>query len=250
MYDTATMALLHEALEAHGGIDLWNMLEEVQASLVSSGRLYDLKGQAQDNAPRDLRVSLTQVNTRLRPFGAVGQSLDFTDVCTAIEKADGTVVATASCTALRDSFAGHDISTPWNPLQRAYFSGYALWTYLNSPFLLTLPNVVLHPVAAVEHDGLLMPGIGAVFPADLPTHSRHQQFYFGADRLLRRHDYRVDIAGAFPASQYLDDFVTADGITVPATRRAYRNNADGSTNWDDLMVAMDFSGFHFSARVR
>jgi hypothetical protein len=34
----------------------------------------------------------------------------------------------------RNSFAGHGLATPWDPLQRAYFNGYALWTYLRSPF--------------------------------------------------------------------------------------------------------------------
>src|SRR5215475_1151971 len=33
----------------------------------------------------------------------------------------------------RDSFAGHQMHTPWDPLHRAYFNGEALWTYLATP---------------------------------------------------------------------------------------------------------------------
>src|SRR5689334_10233503 len=37
----------------------------------------------------------------------------------------------------RASFAGHDLTTPWTRLQRAYFSGYAMWTYVTEPISLT-----------------------------------------------------------------------------------------------------------------
>jgi hypothetical protein len=33
------------------------------------------------------------------------------------------------------------MSTPWDPLQRAYFHGEALWTYLTTPFLLAPDGV-------------------------------------------------------------------------------------------------------------
>jgi hypothetical protein len=56
-----------------------------------------------------------------------------------IEKFDGTLVAERR--APRDSFAGHQMSTPWDPLHRAYFNGEALWTYLTTPFLLAMDGV-------------------------------------------------------------------------------------------------------------
>ena len=41
----------------------------------------------------------------------------------------------------KDSFAGHQMSTPWDPLHRAYFNGEAVWTYLTTPFLLAMEGV-------------------------------------------------------------------------------------------------------------
>ena len=245
MDDPQTEVLLHDALDAHGGLARWTALGQVQGLIVSGGLLYSRKGQAHDQSPRHWTVALRQVHTSLHPFGTADQQMIFTAERTVIEKLDGTPVAHAE--DLRSSFAGHTLTTAWNPLQRAYFSGYALWTYLNSPFLLTLPGVQLYPIGPVDHDGQRLDGIGAVFPARLPTHSRRQQFYFGADRRLRRHDYRVDIAGAFPASQYLDKFVDAQGIIVPQTRRAYRKDEHGATLWAEPMVDMQFSDMKFSA---
>jgi hypothetical protein len=57
----------------------------------------------------------------------------------AIEAADGAVLE-----ELKDphrSFEGHTLSTPWSDLQLAYFAGCAMWTYLNTPFLLAWPGV-------------------------------------------------------------------------------------------------------------
>ncbi len=73
------------------------------------------------------------------PYGAPDQRTMFTPERIAIERLDGTLVAERH--APRDSFAGHQMSTPWDPLHRAYFNGEALWTYLTTPFLLTMDGV-------------------------------------------------------------------------------------------------------------
>jgi len=41
----------------------------------------------------------------------------------------------------------------------------------------------------------------ACFPGSIETHSLVQDFFFGEDLMLRRHDYTVNIAGGFAASQ-------------------------------------------------
>jgi hypothetical protein len=40
----------------------------------------------------------------------------------------------------RDAFAGHDVATPWDRLQLAYFTGFAMWIYLSEPYKLTDPG--------------------------------------------------------------------------------------------------------------
>jgi len=72
------------------------------------------------------------------------------------------------------------------------------------------------------------------WPAPMPT----------SDFLLRRHDYRVDIAGGFAAIQYVYDMVEAQGIKLPSKRRAYRCDATGRLIADELMVSIDVSNIH------
>ena len=145
----------------------------------------------------------------------------------------------------RASFDGHEFATPWDPLQRAYFNGYALWIYLTTPFLLTLDGVSVQDIAPVEDSGQTWVGLQAHFPPEIATHSSVQEFYFGDDHLLRRHDYRVEVAGGFPAVQYLYDIGEADGIKMPSKRRAYRADAQGNAMPDQLMVAIDLSDISF-----
>lgn len=178
----------------------------------------------------------------VQPFGADDQKTDFTPDRVAIEKLDGRVVAERH--SPRKSFAGHEFATPWDALQRAYFNGYAMWTYLNTPFLLALPGFAVREIEPVEDKGERWVGLQAHFPSSIASHSSVQEFYFGDDYLLRRHDYRVDVAGGFPAVQYVDDIVDADGIKLPSRRRAYRADAQGRAT-EQLMVSIALSDIGF-----
>jgi hypothetical protein len=88
-------------------------------------------------------------------------------------------------------------------------------------------------------------GLQAQFPPEIESHSAVQEFYFDEDHLLRRHDYRVEVAGGFPAVQYVYDIVEVDGIKLPSKRRAYRADAQGNAIPDQLMVAIDLSDISF-----
>jgi hypothetical protein len=236
--------LLEAVLEAHGGLSRWRAFTTVEATIVSGGKLWDIKGQPQDPAPRRMTVALQREWASVGPFGAPDQKTDFTPDRVAIEKLDGRVVSER--VNPRESFRGHELTTPWDPLQRAYFNGYALWTYLTTPFLMTLPGFTGTEIDPVEENGQQWAGLQAHFPETFASHSPVQEFYFNQDHLLCRHDYRVDIAGGFAAIQYVCDMVQADGIMVPTKRRAYRCDAEGRVMADELMVSIDLRDIHFA----
>jgi hypothetical protein len=236
--------LLDRVLDAHGGLQRWHSSSMLEATIVSGGKLWQIKGQPQDPAPRRMTVALHREWASVWPFGAPDHRSDFTPERIAIEELDGRVVAERANP--RASFTGHVLETPWDPLQRAYFNGYALWTYLTTPFLLTMPGFTVSEIDPVHGDGERWAGLRAHFPDNLASHSRVQEFYFNSDDLLCRHDYRVDVAGGFAAIQYVYDIVQADGIKLPSKRRAYRCGADGRPMADELMVSIDLSDIHLS----
>ena len=239
-----TTELLTSVLDAHGGVGRWRRFTRVEATVVSGGLLFELKGMPQDSTPRRMTAALAREWASVRPFGADDQRTEFTPDRVAIEKLDGTLVAERL--QPRESFAGHTLTTPWDPLQRAYFNGYALWTYLTSPFLLSLPGISVDELQPVQDGGVELTGFQVRFGAGFASHSTVQEFHFGPDLLLARHDYRVDVAGGFQAVQYISELVDADGILVPTRRRAYRCGEDGRPNLSELMVSIDLSDVHFS----
>jgi hypothetical protein len=234
--------LLEGVLAAHGGLDRWNQFSFMEATIVSGGKLWEIKGQPQDPVPRRMTVALQREWASVQPFGAPDQRTDFTPQRVAIEKLDGRVVAERINP--RDSFAGHELTTAWDPLQRAYFNGYAVWSYLTTPFFMTLPGFTATEIDPIEDHGERWFGLQVHFPDQFAGHSVLQEFYFGSDHLLRRHDYRVDVAGGFAAIQYVYDIVEVQGIKLPSKRRAYRCDEDGRMLIDELMVSIDLSDIH------
>ena len=231
--------LLANILDAHGGIARWNRYEKMVATIVSGGGFFPLKGVLQDSSLRQMTVWLREERSSVFPYGASDQRSMFTPERIAIEKVDGTIVTERR--SPRDSFAGHQMSTPWDQLQRAYFNGEALWTYLTTPFLLAMDSVQVEETELWRECAETWRVLRAYFPASIETHSLIQDFFFGEDLMLRRHDYQVNIAGGFAASQLTSDYVTANGIRLPTKRRAYTRGPDRRPIMDMLMVSIDIS---------
>ncbi len=237
-----------KVLRAHGGLDRWRQFTSARATIRTGGELWGIKGLVQDAQPREMTVRLDREQASVHPFGAPDQRTAFTATRVAIEKLDGTVVAERLDP--RASFAGHGLDTPWDALHRAYFNGYAMWTYLNSPFLIALPGFSSEEIEPLHEKGETWRGLRVFFPAHIASHSAQQEFYFGEDFLLRRHDYTVDVAGGFAAAQYIGDHQEFDGIIVPTTRRAYRRDATGRAVLDQTLVSIDVTAVRFSSAHR
>ena len=97
--------LLARIIDAHGGINCWNRYEKVEATIVSGGGFFRLKGVPQDSTPRRMTVWLHEERSSVFPFGAPDQRTRFTPESVAIEKLDGTIVAERQVP--RDWFGGH-----------------------------------------------------------------------------------------------------------------------------------------------
>ena len=235
--------LLAEILDAHGGMNRWNEYQKVEATIVSGGGLFQLKGIPQDSTPRCMSVWLHEERSSVLPYGAPDQRTMFTPERLTIEKLDGKVIAERY--APKDSFAGHQMNTPWDQLHRAYFNGEALWTYLTTPFLLAMDGVKVEETAAWRESGDTWRVLRAYFPGSIDTHSPIQDFFFGEDLMLRRHDYNVNIAGGFGAAQLTSNYIVANGIHLPTKRRAYTRAPDRRPILEMLMVSIDLSEVQF-----
>ncbi len=236
--------LLERVLTAHGGRERWNMFTRVGASIVTGGSLWGMKGLTQDSEPRRMTVWLHEQRASVVPFGAPNQRTAYTPGRIAIETTDGQL--RAERLDPRASFQGHGETTPWDPLHRAYFNGYALWSYLTMPFLFTLPGVKVEEDTPWDEDGQSWRRLRVQFPENVATHCPLQDFYFGKDFLLRRHDYQLDVSGGLPAAQYVHDYIEAQGLCMPGKRRAFRRDANNRAIEAQLLVAIDISELHYA----
>jgi hypothetical protein len=237
-------ALLADVIEAHGGAVRWNSFERASATIVCEGALWGMKSLDWNLDPRLLTVWMRQQRTTLVPFADPEWSCEFAPDRVAILNGDGTVVADRD--RPRESFAGHDRRTVWDPLHLAYFEGCALWTALNTPFLLAMPGVDVSEVEPWIEHGATWRILRARFPDAIATHTPVQDFFFGEDLLLRRHDYGIDAVGGLEVAELLFDYIEADGIILPTRHRAYARGLDRRLQPVPLLMSVELGNVRFS----
>jgi hypothetical protein len=227
--------LAKQAIEAHGGLERWNHFTTLSAHLIQGGVLWAAKGKAAVLADVTVTVDLRDEKASHWPFGSPDRRSRFEPQWVALEDADGKVLE--ELLQPRSSFKGHP--TLWSDLQLAYFAGYAMWTYLNIPFLLARPGVESEEVEPWQESGETWRRLKVRFPADIATHSTEQTLYFDLQGLLRRQDYNVEIDGTAGAAHYVYDHKEFSGIVFPTKRRVFRRQPDGHPAPEPLIISID-----------
>lgn len=232
--------LLDFTISAHGGLDNWKRFSSITAKLHCEGVLWALK--QQEGIVEDVYVT-SQTRTEATshfPFLKQGWRSSFTPDHISILDENGNVVEEMANP--RASFAGHVTETPWSALQLAYFGGYAMWTYFNTPFDFASAGYQTRELEPWMEDGQEFRRLEVTFPKNIATHSEVQTFYISEDGLIRRHDYNVDIAGGSPAAHYLSNYMEIEGVMI-ATRRDVFIRAEDNTavKSGPLLVSIDLS---------
>ncbi|MBO0880425.1 MAG: hypothetical protein J2P17_08775 [Mycobacterium sp.] len=228
--------LLETAVAAHGGLDRWNQIKSIAVNASITGALWHVKGKVDP-----LKNVCFEVDTKRElltmDYVAQDKRSVFEPSRVVIQRRDGTVIAARD--EPERSFDGHQLETPWDDVHVAYFSGEALWTYLNTPFLYTWPGFATEEIAPIEVDGETWRRLKVTFPENIKSHTREQIACFGRDGLLRRHDFTIDVIGGATGLLYATDYRDVDGIIVPATRRGYAWQGDYQRVSQPLLVAID-----------
>jgi hypothetical protein len=231
--------LLNFAIEAHGGLARWKELSEISADLDVGGALWGFKGQQAFVGTSHITAALHHQRASHSPFLEPAHHTSFQGEHVAIETRDGQVVEARENT--RRSFDGHQLDTPWDRIQLAYFAGYAMWTYLTSPFNLATAGFVSEEVKPWQENGETWRALRVRFPASIATHSTEQTFYFDDKGLLRRHDYDLEISAGSGGAHYVYDHKPFNGIMVPTKRRIYIRGEDGKPQMEPMLVSIDLT---------
>ena len=233
---------LQVAVAAHGGLDRWNRLKSVTATVSITGSLWQLKGRP--DVLKDVIIEAELHKERLTThFPGQGKRTVFEPNQITIETETGRVMDFRR--DLRAAFRGHTQQTPWDDVHVAYFSSYALWNYLTIPFLYTYPGFVTEELALWQENGEEWQPLRVTVPDYIASHSRQQVAYFGPDGLLRRHEYTVDVLAGASGLNYAADYLNADGIVIPTKRRVYGADANKHKIPEPVLVAIDIRDISF-----
>jgi hypothetical protein len=74
----------------------------------------------------------------------------------------------------RSSYAGQVFETPWDDIHNAYFTSYALWTYLTVPFVYTYPGFAVTELSLWRENGEVWRPLRVTFPKSIPSHTETQ----------------------------------------------------------------------------
>ncbi len=208
------------------------------------GALWARKGWP--DALKNVRVTaeITEQQLNYEPFTAEGLRSFYCPDLVAIETLDGKRLKQR--TNPRSAFASHKPATPWDDLHLAYFSGYAMWNYLNTPFIFARPGFAAEEIGPWVEGHQTWRRLKVSFPESVATHSPEQVFYIDDRGLIARLDYSADISGGVPSAHYPSDYRDFEGIMIPTRRRAYLRNIDGTPIQDGAVVAIDISNMRFS----
>jgi hypothetical protein len=215
-----------ESIDAHGGLDRWQAVDEIVVSASAGGASFSAKHQGMAIRNVQGRFSTERQRAVLAPYPEPGKRGVFEEGTVRIESDGGEVLAER--VDARSAFRGFRHQLWWDKLDILYFCGYALWTYLTVPFTLARPGFEVRELEPWEEGGETWQRIGVRFPNEIHTHCREQVLYFDQRGLVRRHDYTSEVFGSWAkAANYPSDHETFEGVVVPRRRRVFfrrRNN--------------------------
>lgn len=217
--------LLQDAIDAHGGLEHWRQFNGVASTIVTGGGLWDIKRVKLVRTPRRVTSEFHRQWVRETPFGEPGRTMTWTPQ--RVEIVDSTGRLLEQRDNGRDVF-DRSFEGRWDQLNLAYFNGYAMWTYHAAPWVLAEPGYEAREISPISHEGQSLRGLAVRFPEGVHSHTREQRFYFGDDRLLRRHDYEVDVWADTPAAHFVSDYMDVNGLKYPTRRSVFARRVDGT----------------------
>jgi hypothetical protein len=224
-------------------LNAWNNLQSLYTNVSIGGALWDLKQLPGlfKNTRVELKLRYQQVITHLVD---VDERIVFTPDQVSLESESGKVIDTRIDP--RSAFAGQPGDSKWDKLHAGYFSSYALWGYLTTPFLYTYPGFDAREIEPWYENGERWRVLQVTFPDGFAAHASTQYSYFGEDGLLRRHLYTVDVLGGAPGANYAFEYRAVEGVMLPTRRRVFAYNEARHRIEEPILVSIDLSELQFT----
>ena len=224
-----------KAIEAYGGHQLWAEATRLEAEFSAHGLAFTLKRRPQFKRAK-ITMDIARPCSRITPIGKHPQNTGVLDGGNVrLENTAGEVIQTRK--NARRYFPGGRRIFFWDDLDMAYFANYAMWNYLTLPSLLARDDI--------EWRELEPAVLEAVFPPEIPTHSRVQRFRFDRDTgVLLQHDYTADIISRLAkAAHVVVEHAESEGLCFTSKRRVTPRSARGKPRRGPTLIAIELHDF-------
>lgn len=241
------MYLLNEIFEAHGGLDLWQSIYSISLKLRFHGLAFASKFNRSGLLERNVQVFRRQCKVIFSDYPKKGYTGFFEHDSVSIEDPKGAkIIERTNC---RDSFSSLQKTIYWTDTDLLYFAGYALWNYINAPFLLGYEGVTIKSFNEWTEKGETLYRLTAEFSDLIPTHCKQQSYYFNKELLLVRHDYNPEIFSPYAkAAHYSWAHNNVDGIKIPFKRKVVPRMNNGTTKSWPKLVWIHISNAHINSQ--
>jgi hypothetical protein len=231
--------LLSAVLEAHGGLERWQVTTSMSARLALGGPFWAGRGW-----PEGFDIAVTIATQREHiaiTYPDRAAVFDVGPERLTLRTLDGALLESREDP--RSSFpTPFDLATTrWDAMQVAYFHSTANWNYLTEPWQFAAPDVVTREIEPWDEHGETWRRLAVTFGPANANHNREQVFYYDDDLLLRRMDYSPEVTGSPPVAHYAHDHVTVDGLVFPTRRRVHLHDADGVADQSFAVITIDVS---------
>lgn len=195
-------------IQAHGGWDAWERVDSLSFRLKEfRGALVFAKGLHRTfHPPKELKIFPKKRRVEFS-YDGHGDLFD-----------DGRITFSPARTVVvngRSLFKGSTFEQ-WRPEHAAYFFGYAWSNYLSYPFILPEFELLRFRI------GDDVSYFEIKFPENFHNHCRVQNFIFGPDHLLLRHDYHAELAGPLVYGAHVtEDYVSHQGLQLGIIRKVH-----------------------------
>lgn len=227
-----------KAIEAYGGVELWQNHQFIEAEVSARGLAFTLKRRPVfDHA--HIKMEINRPFSTLSPIGKnknISGVMNGHDVQLINE--NGAVIEERK--NARSFFPFGRRLFYWDDMDMAYFANYAFWNYFTLPRLLMNKSIQWTEKTA----GVLE----AVFPDNIPTHSRIQEFHFNQDNgRLIQHNYTVDIISKLAtAANCVKEHELINGLAFPSSRLVTPRSKKGVALKAPVLIDMTIHSFRLS----
>ncbi|NIP29644.1 MAG: hypothetical protein GTN99_02075, partial [Candidatus Dadabacteria bacterium] len=143
--------LLDKVIDAHGGMDAWNKIEEINVTARTGGLLPLSKLKYSSLSKINFTVYPKKIQTVFNDFPELGSKGVFDNGSVYIENGAGEIEEERENP--REHFKKITKKLYWDYLDTIYFTGYASWNYLSTPFLFKVYDFDISVGSSMEEEG-------------------------------------------------------------------------------------------------